>query len=175
MEHCLWDLSVHYFLSVAENNNVKNKLNNTNIDNLTDISPIKYLLETFKIPFPKIKLKSLSTKEVENIIKSLKPKNSYGYDEISTKVLRMSSPFTSSPLTRICNSLISQRIFPDRLKYSEINTVFKNGDKSNISNYRPISLLTSFSRVLEKAMSIQLLESNLVLELNIQQIWPYTS
>jgi hypothetical protein len=36
--------------------------------------------------------------------------------------------------------------------------LFKKGDKSNISNYRPISLLTSFSKVLEKAMSVQLLE-----------------
>jgi hypothetical protein len=49
-------------------------------------------LQTFTNPFPNIKIKSLSTKEVENIVKSLNSKNSYGYDEISTKVLRMSSP-----------------------------------------------------------------------------------
>jgi hypothetical protein len=128
----------NYFLFVAENKIVNNKQNNTNINNLTGITPIQYLLETFKIPFPNIKLKSLSTQEMENIIKSLKPKNSYGYDEIFTEVLRMSSPFVISPLTRICDRSLSQGIFPDRLKYSEIKPLFKKGDKSNISNYTPI-------------------------------------
>jgi hypothetical protein len=113
------------YLSVAENKSENKKQNNTNINNLTDITPIQYLLKTFKIPFPKIKLKSLSTKEVGNIIKSLKPKNSYGYDEISTKLLRMSSSFIISPLSRICSSSLSQGICPDRLKYSEIKPLFK--------------------------------------------------
>ncbi|PNF19595.1 hypothetical protein B7P43_G16839, partial [Cryptotermes secundus] len=67
--------------------------------------------------------------------------------------LRMSSLFISSPLTRISNNSLSQGIFPDRLKYSEIRPLFKKGEKTNISNYMSISLLTSFSKVLEKAMS----------------------
>jgi hypothetical protein len=62
--------------------------------------------------------------------------------------------------------------------------LFKKGDTSNISNYRPISLATSFFKVLEKAMNIQLLEhlnktsywkNNLVSEQKHQQIWPYIS
>jgi hypothetical protein len=51
---------------------------------------------------------------------------------------------------------LSSSIFPDHLKYSEIKPLFKKGDKQNISNYRPISILTSFSKVLEKAVHIQL-------------------
>jgi len=61
-----------------------------------------------------------------------------------------------SPLTHICNKSLSSGIFPDRLKYSEINPLFKKGDKQNTSNYRPISVFTSFSEVLEKAVHIQL-------------------
>jgi retron-type reverse transcriptase len=53
---------------------------------------------------------------------------------------------------------LSTGIFSDRLKYSEIKTLFKKGDKQNISNYRPISILTSFSKLLEKAVHIQLYE-----------------
>jgi Notch-like protein len=68
----------------------------------------------------------------------------------------MSTPFISSPLTHICNKSLTQGIFPDHLKYSVIRPLFKKGAKSNTSNYRPISLLTSFSKVFEKAMSIQL-------------------
>jgi len=98
------------------------------------------------------------TRQVKNIIKSLKLKNSHRYDKISTKLLKISSPFISSPLTHICNKSLSSEIFPDHLKFSEIKPLFKKGDKINISNYRPISLLTSFSTVLETAMYIQLHE-----------------
>jgi hypothetical protein len=105
-----------------------------------------------------MEIKSLSTKELENIIKPLKLKNSSGYDGISTKILKLSSLIISSPLTYICNKSIAQGIFPDRLKYSEIKPLYKKGDKSQTTNCRPISLLTSFSKVLEKAMNIQLLK-----------------
>jgi hypothetical protein len=43
-------------------------------------------------------------------------------------------------------------IFPERLKYLAIKPIYKKGDKSLITNYRPISLLTSFSKVVEKIM-----------------------
>jgi len=45
-------------------------------------------MQSFENPFQNINLKSISTKEIENTIKSLKPKNSFGYDGISTKLLK---------------------------------------------------------------------------------------
>jgi len=56
----------------------------------------------------------------------------------------------SSPLTHICNKSLSSGIFPDHLKYAVVKPLFKKGDKSNTSNYRPISILISPSKVLEK-------------------------
>jgi hypothetical protein len=50
---------------------------------------------------------------------------------------------------------LSLGIFPDCLKYSEVKPLFKKGDKQNISNFRSISILTLFSKVLEKAVHIQ--------------------
>jgi F0F1-type ATP synthase alpha subunit len=55
-----------------------------------------------------------------------------------------------SPLTYICNKSSCAGIFPTRLKYSQINPIFKKGCKTDLSNYRPISLLTSFSKALKK-------------------------
>jgi hypothetical protein len=52
--------------------------------------------------------------------------------------------------------LISSGIFPDRLKYAPVKNKNKKGDRSNVSNYRPISILSSFSKVLEKVMYNQL-------------------
>jgi hypothetical protein len=73
---------------------------------------LNYLSQTFTIPFPKIKFNHTSTKGIENIVKSLKPKNSHGYDEILVEILKISSPFISSPLTDICNKSLSSGIFP---------------------------------------------------------------
>jgi len=93
----------------------------------------------------------------------LTQKNSTWYDEISTKILKISVDCISSPLTHIVNKSISVGIFPERLKYSIINPVYKKGDKTDPVNYRPISLLTAFSKVLEKVLYnrlIAFLDSN---------------
>ena len=92
--------------------------------------------------------KFFSTHELTTIIKSLKAKNTYGYDDVSTKLLKISVKYICSPLTHICNKAISSGIFPERLKYSVIKPLYKKGDKTDPSNYRPISILTSFSKVL---------------------------
>ncbi len=62
----------------------------------------------------------------------------------------MSAPFISSPLTYIYNKSLELGIFPSRLKYSTVKPIFKTGDRLNIANYRPISLLISFSKIFEK-------------------------
>jgi hypothetical protein len=116
----------------------------------TNKNPNYYLLNLFHKPFPSIKFKNTSTKEIERIINSLKIKESSGYDEISTKILYTSAPFISSPLSYICNKSTLSGNFPTRLKYAIVKPLLKKGDKENVANYRPISSLTSFAKVLEK-------------------------
>ena len=67
-------------------------------------------------PFPHIKLTPVTTKEVSEIIKSLKWKNSHGYDEIPVRTLKISLPFIISPLTHICNKSLCAGTFPTQLK-----------------------------------------------------------
>ena len=98
----------NYFLSVIENRIPIAKNNN----------PIDYIYQAFKEPFPTIKYQNTSTSEIEKIIESLKVKDSHGYDEISVKILEVSSPFISSPLNYIFIKLLSSGIFPCRLKYA---------------------------------------------------------
>ena len=122
-----------YFSTTAKSINTKqNKLSHYNLDNTT---PLHYLTQSYKNSFPDINLKSVSTKEIKNIIKSLKPKNSSGYDGISSKLLKISSPFITSPLTHICNKSISSGTFPDCLKYAVVKPSFKKGDKTKLFNY----------------------------------------
>ena len=97
--------------------------------------------------------KPTTTSEIQNIIKTLKPKKSYGCDKISTKVLKLTAPFISWPPNYICNKVISKGVFPERLKYSVIRPLYKKkGNKRDVSKYRTISLLTSFSKILEKVI-----------------------
>ena len=49
-------------------------------------------------------------------------------------------------------------VFPDRLKYASIRPLFKKGNEKDMSSYRPISILTSFSKIFEKVMHTRLLE-----------------
>ena len=103
-------------------------------------------------PSPSFAFRNLSTQEISAIIKSITTKNTCGYDGISTKLLKASRKYITSPLTFICNKVILTGIFPDRLKFSIVKPVFKKGDKMYLTNYRPISILTSFSKVFEKAL-----------------------
>jgi len=80
----------------------------------------------------------------------LKCKDSYGYDEISSRILKISTPYILYPLTYIFNKVPSTCIFSEWLKLSEVRPFFKKGDITEFSNYRPISLLTSFSKIIEK-------------------------
>ena len=59
---------------------------------------------------PSLVFKSFSTQEIISIIKSIETKNSSGYDEISTKLLKISANYIRPPLTYICNKSISTGI-----------------------------------------------------------------
>jgi hypothetical protein len=80
-----------------------------------------------------------NNEKIEQIIKSLKTKNSYGYDEISTKILKISCPFISSLLNYICSKILFLGVFPERLKHAVIKPLHKNGDRCEV----PIDLYHS--------------------------------
>jgi hypothetical protein len=92
---------------------------------------LNYMPQTYKGPLSNIQFRHTSTHEIEEIIKSLKAKHSYGYDEIPATILKVSVPFISSPLTYTVNKSLSSGIFPTRLKFSVVKPVFKNGDKQH--------------------------------------------
>ena len=70
-------------------------------------------------------------KRNKKIIDLLKDKNSSGYDEITTKIIKISEPFIISPLINICNKMLAQGVYPERLKFSLIKPIYKSGDKSS--------------------------------------------
>ena len=72
--------------------------------------------------------------------------------------MKISCPFIISPLNYICNKILFWGVFPDRLKYTVIKTLHKNSDRCEESNYRPILLLTSFSKTFKMVMQTRILK-----------------
>jgi len=118
--------------------------------------PLFYLGQNFTQSFFPLRFNNTTTLEINQIIHSLKCKDSYGYDEVSTRILKMSARYILSPLTYIFNKALSTGIFPDRLKFSEVKSLLKKGSSTALSNYPPISLLTSFSKIIEKIIYVRL-------------------
>jgi Notch-like protein len=137
-----------YFSTTAEKLMGENQIDK--MSQLKKGAPLHYILQNCRYPYPDIKFRYTSTKEIEKIIKSLKTKNAHGYNEISIKILKWSAPFISSPLTYIFNKSLELGSFPPRLKYSKVIPIFKTVDRLNMSNFRPKSLLISFTKIFEK-------------------------
>jgi hypothetical protein len=98
------------------------------------LKPLSYSLKhVFQNSFPTIKYHCTTTKGIENIIMSFKSSDSSGYDEVPTKLLKLCSPFLSSPLNYICNRTLFTGFFPDRLQYAIRRPMFKEGNKNYLS------------------------------------------
>jgi hypothetical protein len=93
---------------------------------------------------------------VIKIIDSLKPKSSSGFDEISTKMLKNVKCEIVDILTLMVNQSLQTGIFPDKLKIAKVIPIHKKDEIYKIENYRPISLLSSVSKVFEKVIHNQL-------------------
>ena len=82
--------------------------------------------------------------DVLDIVSSLKRKKSPGYDGISNDLLKEIIQYIVRPLTHIYNLSIVYGIVPDKMKIAKVVPIFKKGNRTEIGNYRPISLLTVF-------------------------------
>jgi len=100
----------------------------------------------------------VAPKELEFISKQLKPKSSSGHDDISTKLMKETICLISSPLSHIFNQSFVKGIVPINMKIAKIIPIYKNGKKDVLNNYRPISLLPAFSKLLEKVVEISLVK-----------------
>ena len=90
--------------------------------------------------------------EISNILKTFKSKYSAGPDNIPMKVLKSSPDNILIALSHIFNNSLVQGKFINCFKLATVCPVFKKGDKCDVNNYRPVSLLFNISKVLEKIM-----------------------
>jgi hypothetical protein len=107
--------------------------------------------------------------EIKNIVRELFSNKSPGHDDLSPKVVKAIIEHICAPLCHIFNISFTTGCFPDTLKLAKVIPIYKSEDKKSVANYRPISILPVFSKILEKLMHIRLsefLDKNLLLDDN---------
>ena len=82
-----------------------------------------------------------SESEIMKIIKTLKNTNSTGYDNFSTRFIKLSSSILAPALAKVFNLAIDTGIYPSNLKIAKVIPIFKKGDQTSINNNRPISIV----------------------------------
>jgi hypothetical protein len=133
-----------FFSSVAQNFTQAPSGSNSTKD------PIRNLNSNILKPTALLHFNPTLTYEINKIIQSLKTKESHRYDEISSRLLKISTPCILSPLMYIFNKVLYSGIFPERMKFSIIKPSHKKGTTKEFENYRPISLLTVFLKKFRK-------------------------
>ena len=90
--------------------------------------------------------------EIDVLIRKLPNKSSHGFDNISNIMLKLLRTSITFPLCHIFNTSLIEGSFPDRMKVAEIIPLYKGTEMDKMINYRPISLLITLSKLLEKIM-----------------------
>ena len=99
-----------------------------------------------------------SLDEIHHSIVDLKIGKASGIDELSPEVLKISALAIDPYLQKLINQTFSQGEFPDCLKIAKVIPLFKSGSKTDVNNYRSISLLPVLSKVLEKIIYNRLIK-----------------
>ena len=122
---------------------------------VTDVSYKDYLSENHTTT---IKMKFVKEEAVDSIINKLKNKTSRGIDGISNQILKIAKAELLRPITFLVNQMIHTGTYPQQLKIAKVTPIFKANDKEQFSNYRPISLLPSISKIFESVIYQQLMK-----------------
>ena len=104
-------------------------------------------------PVPNLSHITVEKNEVLGLLNSLDVHKSTGPDKLPAKILKLSALLIYEPLTKLFNKSLSTATFPNMWKTANITPIFKKkGSALNPVNYRPISLLSCLSKILERVV-----------------------
>jgi len=139
-----------------DENSLKENLNLSEIKQKYALHPsIVQIKNEYKVtePFSFIELQN---EEIQERIANLDRNKATADNDIPAKVLQKTNDIVSNQLTQIYNDSINNHNFPNSLKQADISPVFKKNDKTKKENYRPISILPTISKLIEKILFEQI-------------------
>ena len=88
----------------------------------------------------------------------MKENKATGHDDISARFIKLTAPYITDSIVKICNCSIKTGCFPDIWKMARVVPIHKKTSRDQVGNYRPISILPVASKILEKHVQIHLYE-----------------
>ena len=104
----------------------------------------------FSVPY-------ITTQQVIEFIHRLNPMKATDMDGLGPRILKMAAGVLASSITSLINKSIDSSCFPSQLKIAKIFPIHKSGPKSDPSNYRPISILPTISKLFERHINKHLM------------------
>lgn len=101
-------------------------------------------------------LERVQASEILKIVYEFENKKSNDYTDINMSLIKQIIDVIVEPFTYICNLSFTTGKFPERMKIAKVVPLFKKGNKNDVSNYRPISLLPQLSKIFEKLFVFRL-------------------
>ncbi len=99
---------------------------------------------------------SITLQDTIGALNEIKTKKSPGLDGISIRLLKDASNIVAGPLVNIFNVSLQRAIFPNDWKLAKVTPIFKEGNKADCENYRPISVISAVAKLFEKLVYLQL-------------------
>ena len=98
----------------------------------------------------------INVQEVVNLVKGIDGGKATGLDNIPCKLLKIAADVVAPSLTCIFNQSLLTGIYPSDWKLAKVTPIFKTGSKTNLNNYRPISVIPAVAKIFEKIIYDQL-------------------
>ena len=118
----------------------------------TSVKGIDHYLSNI-IPNPKTMfMEPTSQAEIKKLVMQLPNKDCSGYDNLSNRLLKQIIDPILEPLTIIFNISLTEGVFPHGMKAADVTPLYKSKEHFLVTNYRPISLLITISKLLEKVV-----------------------
>ena len=100
-------------------------------------------------------LSNTSEEKVLIIMANIESSKAAGIDKLPGRFFKDGANILAKPISALCNLSISQGVFPNACKVAKLKLIFKKGKKTDPSNYRSISLLSSISKISERVIHEQ--------------------
>ena len=101
-------------------------------------------------------IEETSSDEIKKIVNAFSNKSSCDVNDISMSLVKRVFESLVEPFVYICNLSFNTGTFPDNMKIAKVVPLYKSGSKNVFNNYRPVSLLPQFSKILEKLFNNRL-------------------